>query len=301
MGENPREFIEGHLDVARDLDYPVWFYEENIIRPIFVSRMPNRKVTGAAHADTVRSPRHYEETDCVLTKTALADLKLDKKTGEIQNYYKPESDKLLYRALKERLNLYGGDAKKAFEEPFYKPKSDGSKGNLVRKVKTYDKLTLGVRVNSKQGIAANANGSMIRVDVFCVDGKYYFVPIYVADVIKKRLPTKAVTRGKSHNEWKEMEDKDFIFSLYSRDLISFKSKGGKKVACVDGTSKVVNEEVVYYYGADISTASFGGKAHNGKYEYRGLGIQSLEYLKKHQVDILGNVSEVRREKRMGFH
>ena len=160
---------------------------------------------------------------------------------------------------------------------------------------------LGVRVNSKQGIAANANGSMIRVDVFCVDGKYYFVPIYVADVIKKRLPTKAVTRGKSHNEWKEMEDKDFIFSLYSRALISFKSKGGKKVACVDGTSKVVNEEVVYYYGADISTASFGGKAHNGKYEYRGLGIQSLEYLKKHQVDILGNVSEVRREKRMGFH
>ncbi len=301
MGEDPREFIEGHLDVARDLDYPVWFYEENIIRPIFVSRMPNRKVTGAAHADTVRSPRHYGETDCVLTKTALADLKLDKKTGEIQNYYKPESDKLLYRALKERLNLYGGDAKKAFEEPFYKPKSDGSKGNLVRKVKTYDKLTLGVRVNSKQGIAANANGSMVRVDVFCVDGKYYFVPVYVADVIKKRLPTKAVVQGKEYSKWKEMEDKDFIFSLYSRDLISFKSKGGKKVTCVDGTSKVVNEEVVYYYGADISTASFGGKAHNGKYEYRGLGIQSLEYLKKHQVDILGNVSEVRREKRMGFH
>ena len=98
-----------------------------------------------------------------------------------------------------------------------------------------------------------------------------------------------------------MEDKDFLFSLYSRDLISFKSKNGKKVACVDGTSKVINEEIVYYYGADISTASFSGKAHDGSYDYRGLGIQSLDYLKKYQVDVLGNVSEVRYEKRMGFH
>ena len=156
-------------------------------------------------------------------------------------------------------------------------------------------------MNSKQGIAANANGSMVRVDVFCVDGKYYFVPIYVADVIKKRLPTKAVVANKPYAKWKEMEDKDFVFSLYSRDLISFKSKGGKKVACVDGTSKVVNEEVVYYYGADIANASFNGKSHSGGFKFSKLGIQTLEYLKKHQVDILGNVSEVRREKRMGFH
>jgi CRISPR-associated endonuclease Csn1 len=301
MGEDPRGFIETHADVARSLDYPEWYYEENIIRPIFVSRMPNRKVTGAAHADTVRSPRDYPKTGCVLTKTALTDLKLDKKTGEIANYYNPESDKLLYQALKKQLLLHSGDAKKAFEEPFYKPKADGSKGNLVRKVKTYDKLTLGVPVNSGEGIAANANGSMVRVDVFCVDEKYYFVPVYIADVVKKRLPMKAVTVGKPFQQWKEMEDKDFLFSLYSRDLISFKSKNGKKVACVDGTSKVINEEIVYYYGANISTASFNGQAHDGSFEYDGLGIQKLKYIKKYQVDILGNVSEVKCEKRMGFH
>ena len=301
MGGEPREFIESHADVARKLSYPAWFYEKNIIRPIFVSRMPNRKVTGAAHADTIRSPRHYQETGCVLTKTALADLKLNKKTGEIENYYKPESDKLLYQALKEQLEQYGGDAKKAFEEPFYKPKADGSKGNLVRKVKTYDKLTLGVPVNSGKGIAANANGAMVRVDVFCASGKYYFVPVYISDVVKKKLPTKAVTRNKPYGQWKEMEDKDFIFSLYSRDLISFKSKGGKKVTCVDGRPKVVNEEVVYYYGANISTASFNGKSHNGSFEFDGLGIQGLLYLKKYQVDVLGNISEVKQEKRMGFH
>lgn len=300
LGENPVEFIETHSDVSRKLDYPAWFYENNIIRPVFVSRMPNRKVTGAAHADTIRSPRHYQETGSVLTKTALIDLKLNKKTGEIENYYKPESDTLLYNALKERLELYGGDGKKAFEEPFYKPKADGSRGNLVRKVKTYDKLTLGVYVNSQHGIAANANGSMVRVDVFRVSGKYYFVPVYIADVVRKRLPMKAVVQGKQYIDWKEMEDKDFIFSLYTRDLISFKSKNGKKVTCVDGTSKAVNEEIVYYYGANISTASFSGKSHNGSFEFTSLGIQGLEYLKKYQVDVLGNVSEVKREKRMGF-
>lgn len=301
MGEDPRGFIEKHSDVDRKLDYPEWFYKEDIIRPIFVSRMPNRKVTGAAHADTIRSPRHYEETGCVLTKTALTELKLDKKTGEILNYYAPESDRLLYDALKKQLLMFDGDAKKAFEEPFYKPKADGSQGNLVRKVKTYDKLTLGVPVNSGKGIAANANGAMVRVDVFCVKGKYYFVPVYISDVVKKKLPTKAVTANKPYSQWKEMEDKDFIFSLYSRDLISFKSKGGKKVSCMDGTSKIVNEEVVYYYGANIATASFNGKAHNGYFEFDSLGIKNLEYLRKHQVDILGNVSEVKKEQRVGFH
>lgn len=300
LGESPREFIETHADVSRKLDYPIWFYENNIIRPVFVSRMPNRKVSGAAHADTIRSPRHYQENGCVLTRTALTDLKLDKE-GEIVNYYKPESDTRLYNALKERLKSYDGDGKKAFEEPFYKPKADGSRGNLVRKVKTYDKLTLGVYVNSEKGIAANANGSMVRVDVFNVNGKYYFVPVYIADVVRKRLPMKAVVANKPYSQWKEMEDKDFIFSLYSRDLISFKSKKGKNVTCVDGTSKMVNEEVVYYYGANISTASFNGKSHNGSFEFSSLGIKSLESLKKYQVDILGNISEVKREKRMGFH
>lgn len=304
MGEDPRIFIETHADVARDLDYPAWFYENDIIRPIFVSRMPNRKVTGAAHADTIRSPRIYHEKDTegnVLTRTALTELKLDKKTGEITNYYKPESDRLLYQALKKQLLLYNGDAKKAFEAPFYKPKADGTKGNLVRKVKTYDKLTLGVEVNFGRGIAANANGAMVRVDVFCVNGKYYFVPVYIADVVRKRLPTKAVVAGKPYSQWKEMDDKDFLFSLYSRDLISFKSKRGKNATCANGSTKVVNEEILYYIGANISTASFGGKAHDGKFEFDGLGIQSLEYLKKYQVDILGNVTEVKQEKRMGFH
>jgi hypothetical protein len=36
------------------------------------------------------------------------------KNGEIENYYNPSSDTLLYNALKQRLQAHGGDGKKAF-------------------------------------------------------------------------------------------------------------------------------------------------------------------------------------------
>lgn len=271
------------------------------VRPLFVSRMPKHKVTGAGHADTIRSPRHFEDQGIVLTKTPLANLKLNKE-NEIDGYYDPDSDRLLYEAIKGQLMLHGNDGAKAFPSgiDFHKPKSDGSEGPVVKKVKTYKRQSLGVLVNGGKGIAENANGSMIRVDVFQENGKYYFVPIYTSDTRKKELPKKAVMQGKAASEWKEMKEENFLFSLYSRDLIKFKSKGGKVVKDNQGETVVINEEVVYYLGADISTGSFNGTRHDSSCDFRGLGIATLEYLKKYQVDVLGNVSEVKKETRMRF-
>ncbi len=297
MGENPKNFLDAHMDMQVKLNYPDWIYEK--IRPIFVSRMPNRKVSGAIHEDTIRSPRHYKDEGIVLTKTALTSLKLDK-NNEITDYYNKESDLLLYNALKKQLLLYGGDAKKAFAEPFYKPKSDGTLGHVVKKVKLYNKMSLGVYVNDKKGIASNANGSMVRVDVFCEGGKYYFVPIYMSNVVEKRLPSRASVPNKSYNEWKEVKDEDFIFSLYPRDLIWFESKQAKNATCVDGTKRAVKSGFVYYVKAGISTASFTVKAHDNSYEFPSFGIQNLQELKKYQVDVLGNKWEVKNERRMGF-
>ena len=56
----------------------------------------------------------------------------------------------------------------------------------------------------------------------------------------------------------------------------------------------------YYIGADISAANIQGIAHDSRYKFRGLGIQSLDVLEKCQIDVLGHVSVVRSEKRMGF-
>jgi len=41
--------------------------------------------------------------------------------------------------------------------------------------------------------------------------------------------------------------------------------------------------------------------HDNQYEFGSFGIQSLQELKKYQVDVLGNITEVRQEKRRGFH
>ncbi|MCI8326816.1 MAG: type II CRISPR RNA-guided endonuclease Cas9 [Lachnospiraceae bacterium] len=305
MGEDPKNFMDTHPDVYQLFRYPQDVYEK--IRPIFVSRMPNHKVTGAAHADTIRSPRHYEnggnvfdEGGYVLSRTPITDLKLDK-DGEVKDYYNKESDPLLYNALKRQLELFDNDGKKAFAEDFHKPKADGSKGPVVKKVKTYKKMSLGVAVNGGKGIAENGNGAMIRVDVFRENEKYYFVPVYTSDVVKKRLPNRAAVANKPYSEWKEMKDENFLFSLYSRDLVKFKHPKGKNVKCKDGTSITLIDEIVYYIGANIHTASFSCKAQDNKYEFDGLGIQSLKELKKYQVDVLGHVSEVKQEKRMGFH
>ena len=295
MADDPKLFLENSVDVSIAIDYPPEIYDE--IHPIFVSRMPNHKVTGAAHKDTIRSPRHYKERGTVLTRTAITDLKLNK-DGEIEGHYNKESDWRLYRALKAQLAACGNDGKIAFAGGFHKPKADGTDGPVVKKVLIESKQTSGVAVNNSHGIAEN--GSMVRIDVFRENGKYYFVPIYTADVVKKVLPNKAATAHKPYESWREMEDKNFLFSLYSRDLIHIVSKKGIKANLTEGGQVILNEMYTYYMGADSWAASISGKAHDSRYEYRGLGIQSLDLIEKCQVDVLGNISVVRHEVRMGF-
>lgn len=290
-----------HEALAKLLNYQG--IDLDTIHPSFVSRMPNHKVTGPAHMDTVRSPRHYEEEGIVIQKTPLQNLKM--KNGEIDGYYKPESDRLLYEALKARMLEFGGDAAKAFKEDFYKPKADGSQGPLVRKVKTVKKSSLNVSVNQGKGVADN--GSMIRIDVFYVpDDGYYYVPIYVADTLKPELPSRASVAFKPYEEWKEVDDKDFIFSLYPNDLVHVVKKSGKNKLSIRlkgsslPTSIEEDDSMLYYRKAGIASANIEVCNHDGSYEIQSLGIKTLKTLEKYQVDILGNYHKVGKEKRQKF-
>ena len=184
-----RKELEGHLSsnpakVLADLRLPMYVSGQLQApqHPIFVSRMPTRKITGAAHKDTVKSPCALD-MDRVVVKRPLQDLTLK----NIENYYAPESDRLLYDAIVQRLKEFGGDGKKAFAQEFRKPKSDGTPGPVVKKVKLWEPTTLNVKLHQGNGIADN--DTMVRVDVFYIeDDGYYFVPIYVADTCKKVLP-----------------------------------------------------------------------------------------------------------------
>lgn len=281
LSDNPAEEI-ARLHLAT-------YDSEEEIKPVFVSRKQTHKISGAAHEATL----HRKADGGYINKVSLTKLTLDKKTGEIKNYYAPESDRLLYEALKKRLKEFDGNAKEAFAEPFYKPKRDGTRGPLVKKVKLYEKKTITVPVG---GGNAN-NGSIIRVDVFYIeDDGYYYVPIYTADVIKGALPNRAVVADKSHGEWKVMNDKDFLFSMYPNDLLYIESRKGIKLKTKKGSSKqeqIVRKTGLYYFkGLNISSNALSIITHDHSYEQSSLGGKTLSCLKKYTVDALGNYSEV---------
>ncbi len=269
--------------------------------PVFVSRMPRRKISGAAHKETVKSPRMLED-GFVIVKKPLSELKL--KNGEIDGYYNPQSDRLLYEALKARLALFGGDGKKAFSEPFFKPKHDGSPGPRVDKVKLCETATLSVPVHGGSGVADN--DSMVRIDVFHVknDG-YYFVPIYVADTLKPELPNKACVAHKPYEQWKEMREGDFVFSLYPDDLVHVVHKRGLVLTKnykggLSSSTKEGQDFLLYYGSANISSGAITCVSHDGAYIISSLGIKTLAQLEKYTVDVLGQYHPVAKEPRQTF-
>ena len=282
LSDNPAEEI-ARLHLAT-------YDSEEEIKPVFVSRKQTHKISGAAHEATIRSAKKPGGS---ISKKPLTSLSLNKKTGEIEGYYAPESDRLLYEALKKRLEEFDGNAEKAFAEPFYKPKRDGTRGPLVKKVKIYEKKTITVPVGG-----GNAdNGSMIRVDVFYIeDDGYYYVPIYTADVIKGALPNRAVVAHKSHGEWKVMDDKDFLFSMYPNELLYIESRKGIKLKTKKGYSRqeeIIRKAGLYYFkGLNIAANALFIITHDHSYEQPSLGGKTLSCLKKYTVDALGNYSEV---------
>lgn len=282
LSDNPAEEI-ARLHLAT-------YDSEEEIKPVFVSRKQTHKISGAAHEATIRSAKKPGGS---ISKKPLTSLSLNKKTGEIKDYYAPESDRLLYEALKKRLEEFDGNAKEAFAKPFYKPKRDGTRGPLVKKVKLYEKKTITVPVNG-----GNAdNGRMIRVDVFYMeDDGYYYVPIYITDVVKDELPNKAVVRNKLPEDWKEMDDRDFLFSMYPNDLIYVESKkaftlDAPKNSSLDPTISKT-KGFFYYRSFDSNTGSFKIYTHDRSYSKKSLGGKTLSCLKKYTVDVLGNYSEV---------
>lgn len=280
----------------------------NKIKPPFVSRMSNHKITGSAHAETIRSGR-LESAGLAVSKVPLSKLKLDK-DGEIQGYYNPDSDRLLYEALKKRLADFGGNGEKAFgNTDFHKPKADGSQGPIVKKVKIEDVASSMVKVQQNTGIAANEN--MVRCDVFYVENDgYYFVPVYVADTVKQKLPNLAPTTAKDSNGQKKkkvMNDENFLFSLYRNDLIRIYSKSPITVNKINQNSTLPEKMTVpgedgmflYFSGFDVSTVVLSGRTHDNTYKHRSIGKTMLR-IEKYDVDVLGKVRKIEKEDRKDF-
>lgn len=311
-----KEFIN-ELD-ARVMDEPVLMqnklrllgFNENYLmnaKPFVVSRMTSRKAKGCINEATVFSSKYADNkypTVCdgnnvIVKRTALANLKLDK-NGEINGYFQPEGDVALYNALKQRLVEFDGDAKKAFATPIRKPCNSGQ-GNIVRTVKTYETYTGGGMILEKnKGIVKN--DGMIRVDLYSKDGKYFGVPVYVADLYRGELPKRAATANKSQNEWRVMDDTyTFEMSIYQDDLLRIESKKGielKKKKDVENsakaTSKTITDDFVYFIGFNRATGAMEIEDTSGCYYKDSVGIQNVGKITKCEIDVLGNVQEIKK-------
>jgi len=257
----------------------------NTIKPIFISRMPEHKVTGAAHKDSVKSLKYKEKNFTTIKKPIISV-----SSAEIRTIVEDErcrdlyiSDRIMYDYFYQRLVIEKQKASVVFKEGYRKNSNNGI-GPIVRSIKVPSLGISGVELKNK-GIADNDN--MVRIDIFEKDLKFYMVPIYVSDFTKQELPNKAVVAYKDESEWKEMDSTySFKFSLYPNDLVKIKKKGKK-------------EEFLYYNSANRRIASITLITPNEGHKVENIGIQGLEIFEKYNVDILGNISKIKNEKREG--
>ncbi|MCT2533914.1 type II CRISPR RNA-guided endonuclease Cas9 [SAR92 clade bacterium H231] len=280
-----------------DFSRQVREYVEN---KVFVSRMPSRKIAGSAHEATIRSAKYLSEGYATV-KTPLSDLTL----ANLENMHDKERNKSLYEALKSRLMEHDGKGKKAFEVPFFMPlgakaRARESIAPRVHSIKLSAAMNAGVSVS--KGIAKQVE--MIRTDVFEKDGKYYLVPIYVADRVNKGLPSHAIFQGRQEKDWPFMDESySFCFSLFRNDLIEIKHK-------------VKGKLLGYYAGCHRRTGTINVTLHDrslplnsnhwvkpdtllkmrkkGEKTIQGIGIKTgLEYFHKYEVDVLGSIDRVK--------
>lgn len=297
LSENPEKLAVKYLDKLNGIGYES--KEINEFKPIFVSRMPERKATGSIHKETIRSARTIDK-GYSSSKTELTKLKLTADKSAIAGYNEKakKDDRLLYEALLERLRQFNGNAGEAFKEPFYKPTQSGLQGNPVKSVWIDEKITDYVLLNDGKALANN--GPMLRTDIFYKDGKYYCVPVYVKDYYSKKLPNKAICAGKKYEDWDTIDDSyEFKFTLYKNDLVYIRAKKSFNLSpAIEGNKEKIqlSEGLFYYQGINISSGAASIINHDKSFKTE-IGFKMLPEIKKYCVDILGNVSEVKSEKR----
>ncbi|SFG31232.1 type II CRISPR RNA-guided endonuclease Cas9 [Sporolactobacillus nakayamae] len=270
------------------------------VKPIFISRMPKRSVKGQIHEETLRRVRGTRKDGYarIVTRTKLENIPFDKKTGDFPMFGK-ESDMKTYQAIKQRYLESGKDKNKAFIEPLYKPAKDMNKASIIRSVKIEDKAN---QVVSLKDEAVAANASIVRTEVYQhkKTGKFYLVPVYVADVVAGREPKKFIKPLQPYEKWVDItDDYKFLFNLFSNDVVYVKMKKSKTTKSNLGETIMWQEGYFYYKKTDSATAQIGIMDHMNSYVDR-IGSQNLQIFEKYQIDPLGHLTKVHGEKKYGI-
>jgi CRISPR-associated endonuclease Csn1 len=258
------------------------------LRPLFVSRAPQRRNGGAAHKETIYAqPKRLKANGGVTQKIPLSSVTLK----DLDTLIDPHRNEKLYAAIRARLEQSGGKGNKAFppDNPLRKPDHDGNPtGPVVRTVtQVIDKLS-GIPVRG--GIAKN--DTMLRVDLFTKADRFYLVPVYVHHRVAG-LPNRAVVAFKDENQWTLIDDGfSFHFSLYPNDLVRVTLRKESHLG--------------YYASCNRSTGAINLWAHDRSRKVgkdgmvESIGVKTALSIEKFQVDVLGHLYPASPESRRGL-
>ena len=259
------------------------------LRPLFVSRSPQRRNGGAAHKDTIYAqPQSLVKQGGVTQKVPLTSLTLK----DIDRLADKHRNAKLYAAIRARLEAHGGKADKAFPatDPLRKPDRDGNPtGPVVRTVTmVIDKMS-GIPVRG--GVAKQ--DSLVMLSAFFKAGRYFLAPTYIADTVKKSHAMRT-----ADGEVTIDESFTFLFDIHPGDLLRITLPGDKGViqGYFCGYGGPPNP-----YNVTVRIHDRNKAAHaraNDKGEIPSIGIKTAVKVEKLHVDLLGNTylapPEVRR-------
>jgi len=235
--------------------------------------MPDRKVTGGFHNATIMGVTEKAGERYASRRVPLEQLQ--------PQHIAAIREPALREALRARLAQVGGDAKKAFAEPFYGGRR-AIPANLVKKVKVWQRQPSGVQ--TQHGVASN--DSMVRVDVYFRDSRYYLVPVYARDIAEGKLPYRAIVAGsKPESKWPIVDETySFVATFHPWDIIRIDNGAG-------------DVTFGYYRGVSRSTGSILVVACNGQEVCsHGHGVCRALDVSKFGIDVLGHIYRIKEDK-----
>lgn len=238
------------------------------VKPLFVSRAPQRRRGGPIHEETIRSTKHVPENTSHV-KVPLHKLKLSHLANIVGASYSRNAP--LIALLRERLIAHDDDGKRAFSDPVFKPSKKGKKVP-VRSVKLASTQNNGIRVRG--GVAEL--GTMHHVEVFKVGSRYHLEPAYQARP-ECRISFPSIP-----------ENAQFLFSLNKNDFLQV----------TFGDKQYQGYFVMYESDGRLTLRAHDQPKPDKNYFRRS--VCNAKNIKKFHVDILGNLNPAPPEVRRGL-
>lgn len=249
---------------------------EEARKTVFVSRAERRRARGEGHAQTIRRVEETEDGPVVYERKSVDGLKV----ADLDRIKDPDRNAALIASLRDWIE--------AGQPKDRRPLSP--KGDPISKVRLA--TTKKVDVEVRDGVADR--GEMVRVDVFRKKNKrdaweYFLVPVYPHQVFNPETwpepPNRAILGGKSESDWPDVDDQEFLWSIYPMSFLEVEKSDG---TFIDG----------YFRGADRSTGAIHLSPHHSREQIvRSIGVKTLKEFRKIAVDRLGNRTEIISEQR----